>query len=183
MAETTLPHEMTIEEYLEFEKTSPVKHEFVGGRLYAMTGTTKRHNLIAGNVYRKLIGSAEGTSCQVFISDVKVCPHDDRCYYPDVMVSCDPESDDDYVEQAPCLIVEVTSSSTAATDRREKRMAYLHIPSLRGYLIVDQESRRVEHHIRLDSGAWVEQVHIGEGELYVPCPSAHMTLAEIYAGV
>ncbi len=50
MVETTLPHEMTIEEYLEFEKTSPVKHEFVGGRLYAMTGTTKRHNLIAGNV-------------------------------------------------------------------------------------------------------------------------------------
>jgi Uma2 family endonuclease len=183
MAETTLPHEMTIEEYLEFEKTSPVKHGYVGGRLYAMTGTTKRHNLIAGNIYRRLIGATEGTSCQVFFSDIKVCPQSDRCYYPDVMVSCEPGSGDDYVEQAPCLIIEVTSSSTAATDRREKRMAYLHIPSLRGYLIVDQESRQVEHHIRLESGAWVEQIHIGEGELYVPCPSAHLTLAEIYAGV
>lgn len=184
MAETTLPGpEMTIEEYLEFEKTSPIKHEFVGGRLYAMTGTTKRHNFITGNIYRKLIGAAEDTACQVFIADVKVCPPDDRCYYPDVMVSCEPGSGDDYVEEAPCLIVEVTSSSTAATDRREKRMAYLQIPSLRGYLIVDQEQRRVEHHIRLESGAWIEQVHIGEGELYVPCPSALLTLGEIYAGV
>lgn len=53
MAETTLPHEMTIEEYLEFEKASPVKHEYVGGRLYAMPGTTKRHNQIAFNIARR----------------------------------------------------------------------------------------------------------------------------------
>ena len=126
MEETTLSGQvMTFEEYLEFEKESPVKHEFVGGRLYAMTGTTKRHNLIAGNIYRIMIGSAEGTACQVFFSDVKVCTPDDQCYYPDVMVSCEPGSGDDYVERAPCLIVEVTSSTTAATDRREKRMAYL----------------------------------------------------------
>jgi Uma2 family endonuclease len=184
MAEITRSdRDVTIEEYLEFEKTSPVKHEFVGGRLYAMTGTTKRHNQIAFNIARRLFSTAEGTSCQVFFSDVKICPSGDRCYYPDVMVSCEPGSDDDYVEQTPCLIVEVTSSSTAATDRREKRMAYLQIPSLCTYLIVDQENRRVEHHIRLESGSWVEQVHIGEGELYVPCPSAHLTLADIYAGV
>ncbi len=119
----------------------------------------------------------------MFFSDVKVCPQGDRCYYPDVMVSCDPGSDDDVVEHAPCLIVEVTSPSTAATDQREKRLAYLQIPSLRSYLIIDQENRRVEHHIHLEGGSWVEQVLIDTGELYIPCPSTHLTLAEVYAGV
>lgn len=119
----------------------------------------------------------------MFFSDVKVCTPDDQCYYPNVMVSCEPGSGDDYVEQAHCLIAELTSSATAATDRREQRMAYLQIQSLRAYLIVDQENRRVEHHIRLESGAWIEQIHVGEGQLYVPCPSTHMTLREVYAGV
>ncbi len=184
MAESTFPIQtMSIEEYLELEKDSPVRHEYVGGRLYAMTGTSKRHNRIAINIGRKLADASEDTPCQVYMSDVKVRTPDDRCYYPDVMVSCDDESDDAYVEHAPCLIVEVTSPSSAATDRREKRMSYLALPSLRVYLVVDQERPYVEHHIRLESGAWVQRDYIGEGEFYVPCPSAHLTLADIYAGV
>lgn len=183
MAESITSHRtISIEEYLELERDSPVRHEYVGGRLYAMTGTSKRHNRIAGNIFRKLADAAEESPCQVYMSDVKVRTPDDRCYYPDVMVTCEPESDDPYTEQSPCLIVEVTSPFSAATDRREKRLSYTTIPTLRVYLVVDQEIPRVERHVRLESGEWVLADHIGEGEFVLPCPSAYLTLAEIYTG-
>lgn len=184
MAEPVVSHRsITIEEYLELERDSPVRHEYVGGQIYAMTGTSKRHNLIAGNIFRKLADAAEGTPCAVYMSDVKVRTPDDRCYYPDVMVSCDPESDDPYTETVPCLLVEVISPSSAATDRREKRISYTLIPSLKVYLVVDQERHLVEHHVRLEGGTWIMTDYIGEGEFYLPCPSSHMTLRDIYAGI
>lgn len=174
---------MSIEQYLELERDSPVRHEYVGGQLYAMTGTSKRHNRIAFNIARKLDDASVDTPCTVYMSDVKVRTPDDHFYYPDVMVSCEQESDDPYTEQAPCLLVEVTSPSSAATDRREKRLSYTTILSLKVYLVIDQERPRVEHHVRLESGEWVVTDYIGEGEFMVPCPSAHLTLRDIYAGV
>jgi Uma2 family endonuclease len=101
-------------------------------------------------------------------------------YYPDVMVVCESSSDDPYVEQEPCLIVEVFSPSTEGTDSREKVAAYKRIPSLKAYLIVDQERPRVERHFRTDQGDWLQEDLIGDGDFLVPCPPIHLTLARIY---
>jgi len=174
---------MSVQEYLEFERNSPVKHEYVGGHVYAMTGASRRHSRIALNVARKLADAAEGGSCRVHQSDMKVPAPDGPFYYPDVVVACGEEPEDEYLEDAPCLIVEVLSPNTEATDRREKLIAYRRIESLMVYLIVAQNEAAVERHHRDARGEWHAEV-IAEGEVPIPCPpGAQLTLDEVYEGL
>jgi Uma2 family endonuclease len=174
---------MSVEEYLRFEESSERKHEYVAGEVYAMSGVRRRHARIVTNVSYRLTAATQGGPCEVISVDVKLRAADDRIYYPDVMVLCTPGSDDDLVLDDPCLVVEVTSPSTARTDRNEKRDAYERMPSLRAYLIVDHRGRRVDRHWRDDAGAWQREVIVGDGEVAVPCPETTLTLDEIYRGV
>ena len=146
---------------------------------------SKRHNRIVGNIYARLLASARGGPCRVYMETVKVRATDDVIYYPDVMVACGPENDDPLVEDAPCLVVEVTSPSTEVIDRREKMLAYRRIPSLEAYVIVDPESPRVERYWRAENGEWRQGEAVGEGSrVPIPCPAPmELTLAEIYEGV
>lgn len=175
---------MTPEEYLAFEERSTRKHEYVAGVVYAMSGTTRRHGKIIGNIYRRLWAVADG-SCEVFFNDLKVRVDATTYYYPDVGVACGPEDDDADIIADPCLVVEVTSPSTRATDHREKLVAYRNVPTLSAYLIVAHTERRVERHWRDAAGAWQHESVTPEsgGRVAVPCPVAVLTLDEIYAGV
>ncbi|AHY47674.1 Uncharacterized protein conserved in cyanobacteria [Rubrobacter radiotolerans] len=176
--------QLTVEEYLELEKTSSVKHEFVGGEVHAMTGASRRHNTIAGNVFLALRLAARGSTCRVFQSDMKVRVSSDTFYYPDVLVACDDPPEDEYTEDAPCLVVEVVSPSTEATDRREKLAAYKRMPDLKAYLIVSQERKWIERHFRDESGEWRRADLTEEGSFPVPCPpGAALSLAEVYEGL
>ncbi len=171
---------MSLEEYWELENNSEFKHEYVGGHLYAMTGVTRRHSRISGNIFLALANVSDGSSCRVHQSDMKVPTPDGPVYYPDVVVACGEEPDDPYCEDAPCLIVEVLSPSTALTDRREKLLSYRRLPSLQAYLIVEQDKELVERHFRDDSEAWQAEI-LGEGSIPVPCPrGAELSLAGIY---
>lgn len=173
---------MSVEEYLEFEKDSPMKHEYVGGRVYAMTGVSRTHSRIAGNVFRKLADAAEGAPCRAHQSDMKVLVPDGPFYYPDVVVACGDAPEDEYYEDEPCLIVEVLSPNTAQIDRREKLSAYGRIPSLRAYLIVSRKERRIEHHFRDENNEWNAET-IEEGSIPVPCPpDTRLSLVDIYRG-
>jgi Uma2 family endonuclease len=175
---------LSLEEYLELERDSPVRHEYVGGVIYAMAGASRRHNRISGNIFRRLADAADGAHCRVYISDMKVLTPDGLGYYPDVMVACGREPEDPYLEDEPCLIVEVSSPSTAPTDRREKLLAYRNIPTLGAYLIVDQERWRVERHFRDDNGVWQRAGPVEDGRIPVPCPpGAELTLEGIYEGL
>jgi Uma2 family endonuclease len=184
VSESLKPHYLlSVEEYLELERDSSVRHEYVGGELYAMTGASRRHNRIAGNIYRRLADAAEGSPCRVYISDMKVRLKD-AFYYPDVMVACEEPPEDEYTEDAPCMVVEVLSPGTEGTDRREKLAAYQSLPSLRMYLIVAQDERLVTHYSRDASGRWRRGDLTGEGRFDVPCPpSVNLTLDAIYAGL
>ena len=72
MVERVIPHELlTVQEYLEMEETASVRHEYVGGMVYATVGATKRHNRIAGNVYARLLAAARGGPCRVYMAAVK----------------------------------------------------------------------------------------------------------------
>lgn len=177
--------QLTVEEYLELEKTSSVKHEFVGGEVHAMTGASGRHNRISGNIFAVLWNAARGGPCRVFQSDMKVRTADDAFYYPDVLVACDdPPEDPYYVEPDPCLVVEVVSPSTEATDRREKLAAYKRMPDLKAYLIVSQERKWIERHFRDESGEWRRADLTEEGSFPVPCPpGAALSLTEVYEGL
>ena len=165
------------------EETATVRHEYVGGMVHAMVGTTKQHNRIVGNIYAHLLGASRGSPCRVYVETVKLRAAEDTIYYPDVMVACEPE-DDPLVENFPCLVVEVASPSTGSIDRREKMLAYRKIPTLQAYLIVAQDERRVERHWRDESGEWFQGEAVGEeGFVPVPCPETKLTLAEIYEGL
>jgi Uma2 family endonuclease len=175
---------MTVEEYFDFEDRSPTRHEYVDGEVFAMSGVTRRHNDIAGNVYIRLRTAARGGRCRVHMSDVKLRV-DRVIYYPDVMAGCGTPPADERLEVAPSLIVEVLSPSTQSTDRREKLMVYKGISSLTAYLIVDQMQRRVDRHWRDDAGGWRHDVIVDNGALPVAFGplSLTLTLDEIYEGV
>ncbi len=175
---------LSAEEYLEREKRAELRHEYVGGYLYALAGASRRHNMISINILRQLADAAEGGPCRVYIENVKLQVADDIIYYPDLMVACGDEPEDAYVEREPCLVVEVVSPNTEATDRREKLIAYRNLPSLRTYLIVDQDLRRVERHWRHETGAWRRSEHTGEERFPLLCPpGAELSLAKIYQGL
>lgn len=110
---------MSLDEYLAFEERSPLRHEYVAGEVYTMTGATTRHNLITLNIVSHLRGAARSHGCRVFATDVKLRSAD-RVYCPDVIVACGKAANVELIVEEPSLVVEVTSPSTRATDRREK---------------------------------------------------------------
>lgn len=176
---------MSVEEYLEFEKDSEVRHEYVGGVAYAMTGGSGRHNRICLKIARRLADAADGTYCRVYMSDMKVSIPNRPFYYPDVMVVCEKEPEHPYYfVEDPRFIVEVTSPNTENTDRREKLEAYKTIPTLMEYLIVSQDEKKVERHFRDDNDEWWRSKLTGEGSFTVPCPpGAELSLTDIYEGL
>ena len=177
---------MTVEEYLRFDESSPIKHEFVAGEVYAMSGATLIHNLIAGTIFGLLLGAEGAGACRVVMSDMRVEVDHDRYYYPDVAVVCTPVAELDVVAREPCVVVEVTSPNTARIDRGEKLDAYRRIPALRAYLIVDHRRRRVERHWReVPDGEWLREKIAGDAEtsIPVPCLDVSVTLDAIYRRV
>src|SRR4051794_3228772 len=100
---------LSLEEFLAFENGAPQRHEFVRGRVFAMSGTTARHNTIVKNIDRKLTAAARGGPCKVYVIDLKVLAASDRVYYPDAVVVCTPHDDLTLMFEAPCLVLEVTS--------------------------------------------------------------------------
>jgi Uma2 family endonuclease len=150
--------------------------------VYALAGATRRHNRIVLNFTRHLLASVGDGPCRVSVADVRLRAPEGAFYYPDVMVACGPEPSDPYVEVAPCVVIEVTSPSTAAIDRREKLFLYRKIPSLRAYLVVDQDERRVERYWRDEAGEWFAQ-EILDGAVPIPCPEMEIAVEQIYRGV
>jgi Uma2 family endonuclease len=174
---------LTEREYLEREALAAERHEYVDGVVYAMAGAGERHNRIAGNVFVALRLAARGTTCGVYVSDMKLrVAHASAYYYPDVMLSCEPSAPETVFKAAPCFIAEVLSPSTAAIDTREKLHAYRGIETLRYYIVVDSDRVSVAYHLRGDDGGWLA-ANLDPGErLEIVCGPvrAEPTLAAIY---
>jgi len=170
---------MTVEEYLRTEETSPVKREYVDGRVFAMTGANRRHNIIAGNIFAGLHAFLNSTPCRPYMEAMKARVKAANCfYYPDVMVACDRFDAESVYTEEPILIVEVLSPSTAAVDRREKLVNYMKIPTLREYLIVHQSRRRVEVYRKGEDGIWSTIQYIGGEEVILESlPKGKFTLS------
>jgi Uma2 family endonuclease len=174
--------QLTFDEYVEFEMASPVHHEFVGGHVYALAGASKRHHRILSSLHLR-IGPALGDGpCLAFLAGVKLQVGKD-IYYPDLMVACSPSDSDELIAREPCLIVEITSPSTARFDRTEKLLAYRNIPTLKTYLVIEQAWRRVVRHWRDASGSWLQKNLESDGSIALPCPEISLTLDQIYQGL
>lgn len=134
---------MSVEDYLEAEKITEVKHELIDGQLYAMTGTSVNHGRVVQNLSRILGNYLLDRPCEPFVNDIKVRVKD-NFYYPDLLVTCDGDDPDDYYRNAPIILVEVLSKSTRRHDKSHKRMIYQTIPSLEEYLLIEQDFVEVE---------------------------------------
>jgi Uma2 family endonuclease len=176
---------ISIDNYLEGEKVSQIKHEYIDGEVYAMAGTSKNHNRIIGNLFEKLKAHLRGSDCEPFFVDIKVYSEKfNRFYYPDLIVVCGEDAESEYFTAKPKLIVEVLSPTTALTDRREKMFVYKELASVEEYILIEQNRMYAEIYRRRgfdNLWSWIE-FETGE-EIEFASVNFKMPMAEIYAGV
>lgn len=150
---------ITPEEYLAIERAAEYKNEYVSGEIFAMTGASRKHNLIVANIVRTLGSQLLGKPCEVYPGEMRVKAPAARSYvYPDVVVVCgEPQFEDDYLDTLlnPGLVVEVLSKSTESYNRLAKSAYYRTIESLVEYLLVAQEEYRVEQYVKQADGRWL----------------------------
>ena len=177
---------ISVEEYLAGELVSTVKHEYLGGLVFALAGENGLHNRIAMNIGGLLHAKLRHQRCQPNNSDTKIrvkFPTYECYYYPDLSVVCDSNPRDDTFQDHPVVIVEVASPSTRRIDEGEKKTAYLTLPSLAVYMIVEQDLPAVIVYRRTEQG-FVREVHAAlNASIPLPEIETHLLLAEIYEGV
>lgn len=177
---------MSAREFLEWERGQTVRHEFFRGEVFAMAGGSPRHNALSANVTAALVVGLRGKPCRVFSSDQRVAARGTEQYvYADVTVACGPlriqPGTTDVLENPTCL-VEVLSPSTEAYDRGLKWEGYRSIPSLQDYVLVSQDSPRIEHFQRDTDGSWHYRV-AESSDVITLSNGATLSVAEIFSGV
>ncbi len=131
------------QDYLDGELLSDIKHEYIDGVVFAMSGASANHNVLAGNVFGELRNHLKGKPCRPFTADMKV-KVGTKYFYPDVLVDCADFSGQDYFTQSPVLIVEVLSKSTQQYDKTLKLKSYLQIKSLQEYILIEQDKAEIQ---------------------------------------
>lgn len=180
---------LTVEEYLAREERSDVKHEHLGGDVYAMSGASTSHNRIAMNLYGMSRHQLRGKRCEMFGSDMKLrlsmnAPDSTYFYYPDAMIVCDQKGSARYGwRERPAAIFEIISESTRHVEEREKKLAYLQLPSLEAYVRIEQERPEAVVEMRTLEG-WKRERIIGlEGIIRLPTLGVELPLAELHERV
>jgi Uma2 family endonuclease len=186
---------LTAAEYLAIESTSEIRHEFLDGEMFAMSGGSLWHNLIKDNFARAVANRLSGGTCRVVTSDQRLKVDATGLYtYPDVLVFCGPPVMEDGVHHTltnASLVADVLSNSTEKYDRGIKFSHYRRLDTLQEYLLIAQDRFSVEVFQRQDAGsssagsdAWLLSA-AAEREAEVRLSSLGITvpLAEIYAGV
>jgi Uma2 family endonuclease len=177
---------LTVEEYLKAEESSNIRHEYVDGEIFAMAGASEEHNLIAGNIYALFRPHLRGTPCRAFVSDMKLkvnVQNADIFYYPDLLVTCEQSDKERYFKTRPTLIVEVLSNSTKTTDKREKRMNYQSIESLKEYVLVSQDEIKVEVYRKDTQGSWLLEILGKDDKIRLDSIDLTLTMTDIYEDV
>jgi Uma2 family endonuclease len=173
------------EDYLTWEDTQTEKHEFIAGEVFAMTGARQDHVIVSLNIASALKQRLRGTPCRPYISDLKLrVKASDAFFYPDVMVSCHAGDlkNARFIEH-PSLIVEVLSDSTAAFDRGDKFAVYRKLDSLKEYLIVDIDARRLECFRRTAENDWLLHDYVDNEDCELTSLSISMPLAEVFEDI
>jgi len=147
------------EEYLKLERAAEIKSEYFNGEIFAMSGASVNHNIIAGNIFANLHAKLKNNKCKPFTSDMRINVSDNGLFtYPDISVICgeikflDDETD---TVTNPKVIFEVLSRSTQNYDRGGKFKLYRDINSLEEYILVSQDTVTIEHFIRQKDNKWL----------------------------
>jgi Uma2 family endonuclease len=177
--------QLSVEDYLRHETDGAVRHEYIGGRIRAMAGTSEGHNLIAINLVSAFHTHLRGGPCKAYMSDFKVrleIDREDIFYYPDLMVACQRVGVEQYYLRYPTLLVEVLSPSTENIDRREKLLNYRQISTVEEYVLIAQDTREVTVHRRAEG--WAPRlITAPDDTVEFRSIQLSLPLARIYEGV
>ncbi len=179
---------MTPEDYLAFERDMPDRYEYIGGRVYMMTGTSRNHNRIEGNIYTSLRNRFGDRPCEVFVESIRVQVQSAGAYvYPDLIAICGEQKVVDGVLDTltnPQVIFEVQSPSTKSYDRNGKFDLYRRIDTLQEYLLISQDTPHIAHYVRQANGAWLPRDIVGlDGSLTIAALDVTLALADVYEKV
>jgi Uma2 family endonuclease len=183
----TDPHQrLTIAEYLALERQSEIRHDYLDGEIFAMTGASWTHGLISGNIFGELRSQLKGSSCRAIQESLRVRTPEDLFTYPDVVVVCGKPRFDDSAQDTvlnPTLVVEVLSPTTETYDRTTKARQYRSIPSLSEYVLVAQNQVRVEQWSRHGEDWLRKDLTSPEHLLEMPGIGCKLLLGDIYERV
>ena len=170
---------MSLPEFLAWEERQEPRFEFDGFQPVAMTGGTFAHEIIGNTLRRKLGERLSGSPCRAVgpTMKVEVMGH---IRYPDAFVTCTQAPRDATVIRDPVVVFEVLSPSTSRTDRIEKLREYQATPSIRRYVILEQDSIAASVFTRHD-GDWIAHALTGGDVLTMPEIGVDLPLADIYA--
>lgn len=168
---------ISIEDYLKGELTSDIKHELIDGCVYAMAGASANHERISVNVLRKFGNHLENNPCEPFGSDMKLRINA-NFFYPDVMVDCNFDNSTPYFTQTPIIIVEVLSKSTRKTDTTIKLLSYINIPSLKEYVLIEQDF--VDIQVFRKSENWLVKHYFLGDDITFESIGLTLSVADIY---
>lgn len=177
----------TPEEYLAIEEKSPTKSEYYQGEIFAMSGASLGHAQIARNLISNLGNALQGSSCQVFGSDLRLQVRSNGLFtYPDLYVVCGepillPGRTDTVTDAT--LVVEILSPTTELYDRGEKFLLYQGLPSFREYLLVSQDQKKIEYHVKSSRNSWRSDIVEGDTTLTLESIGHELDLEEVYRGV
>jgi Uma2 family endonuclease len=172
-------------EYLAWEEKAEVRHEYINGEIFAMSGSSDDHASIVGNTLIALKPFVRGAGCRIYPQDVKAKIQDQsRYYYPDLLVTCDPrDREDKYVKRHYKLIVEVLSTSTEAFDRGKKFEDYRRSASLEEYVLVAQDRISVDVFRRNALGKWEFEGHGPGDAVELVSLGGKLAIADLYEDV
>lgn len=178
----------TVADYLELERHSEIRHEYLEGEIFAMGGASRRHNLISLNIAAELRAGVREKTCEVYAHDMRVRVEATGLYtYPDVVAVCgEPRFEDEELDTLlnPTFLAEVLSKSTEDYDRGAKFEGYRTVPSLREVLLVAQDRPHVVHYVRQPDDSWLlSEIRGPEGSLTLASLGCELRLSEVYARV
>lgn len=173
----------TLAEFLAWEELQTDRYEFFRGEVFAMVGSTARHNRVIMNLGSRIAAHLDGSDCQAFTESMKV-QIADGILYPDVVVTCGKaEAGDEQIITDPKLIIEVLSPSTKGYDQRDKFVLYRSLPSLSEYALIDPSERRVEVFTLADAGAWLLVDQTKAGALTLSSIGLTLPMDAVFKGV
>ena len=175
---------ITVQQYLEMERRSKIRHEYVDGKVIAMAGESLAHNRIARNIVVKLETNFADNTCETFMENIRVRVTPTRYRYPNVVALCGEAQIDDTNPPAllnPAVIFEVASPSTENEDRDEKWTEYQQLPSVTDYILVAQNVVQVIHYVRVSDTHWTITIYREmQDALTLASLNTSLPLADIY---
>jgi Uma2 family endonuclease len=168
---------ISVEQYLEDELNSEIRHEYRDGYVYAMSGASKNHRRLSVNVVTMFHSHLQSGPCEASIADARV-KTGSSYFYPDVVVDCDDSDDNSTYAKKPTIIVEVLSRSTRHTDKGVKLLSYINMPHLEEYVLIEQEYASVE--VFRKSDGWVPRHYSLGDEIQFESIELLMSVEDIY---